>query len=142
MNDNQEMMDLNENEVSNSQEEYVPKKSHTVDFLIILGCLIVAFIFWCSAHYIADPMVEKELSVNFVLVGGAENEYIVQDSIRLVFYGKESALENLEVIEIPVERSLFDEYDTDTEVPTKKTDAYHTHTKEVTLQLTKVESND
>ena len=142
MNDNQEMINLNENESSNTQEEYVPKKSRTVDFLILLACLIAAFIFWCSAHYIADPIIEKEIDVKFVLVNGAENEYIVQDPIRLVFFGKESVLKKLEVIEMKVERSVFVDYDVDTKVSTPKTNDYHTHTKEVMLQLTQTESND
>ena len=142
MNDNQEMINLNENESSNTQEEYVPKKSRTVDFLILLACLIAAFIFWCSAHYIADPIIEKEIDVKFVLVNGAENEYIVHKPIRLVFYGKESVLKKLSVIEFEVERDEFVDYDVDTKVSPQKTNDYHTHTKEVILQLTQTESND
>ena len=140
MKDNQEMLEINENESSTGNEEYAPKKSRTVNFLIILGCLLAAFIFWCIAHYAADPMVERTRSVEFVLVGGSDEEQIVYEPITLVFYGKQSYLDSHSVIEIEIDRNAFNEYDVDTLFSIKKTDNYHTHSKEVVLKLVKTQT--
>ena len=140
MNENQEMLNVNENESSTTNETYAPKKSRTVNFLIAIGCLLAAFIFWCVAHYASDPMVERVRTVEFVLVDGAEEEVIVYEPITLVFYGKQSYLDSHLVIEIEVNRNFFAEYDVDTLFSINNTDNYHTHSKEVTLKLVKAKT--
>ena len=140
MNENIEIVNADENISSSNNEEYAPKKSQTINFLIGIVCLFLAFVFWCGAHYAADPMVELKMPVKFVLVGGAANEELVYEPISLVFYGKESYFESHEVIEIKFERKHFDSYDTDTVFNIEKNDDYHTHTKKVTLKLIETET--
>ena len=121
----------------NTQDEYAPQKKNTLRIGILIACLILSFVFWCFAHYQNDPMMKKDIVVNFILVNGASNEAITPQFHYFTFYGPRSVLEEKNVVNIEVDRSMFDEYNVHTIIPISYNDEFHSHTKEIELRLIK-----
>lgn len=115
---------------------YSQKKFKTVDILIFAACLILAFIFWCYALYVDDPIIEKGISVNFVLVDGADNEYVTPIAKRIVVYGPLSKL-STSSITVKVNRSEFDDYNTATKIKIAYPEGINSNTTHLELQLNK-----
>lgn len=132
---------LNNNETVQKNEEYSTKKFKKIDILIFIVCILIAFFCWCYAHYVNDPIVEKELTLNFVLEGGESYEELSQDSITVTIYGISSKIADLNEVDIAINRSLFNSYDADTMITIEHDDDYHCYTTEVSLKLIR-SSND
>ena len=134
MSTNQEIISINENTVA---EEYAPKKSNIINLFVFLGCIIIAFAIWCYANFTVDPMIEKELFVEFKLEGGSSDEYITPVYHYFTFYGPKSAFEDIKdnSIAFTVKRSMFENYDEPTTIKLKYDDNYHSHVTEVELIL-------
>lgn len=116
-------------------EEYSSKKINKFSVILFIGCIILSAAIWCYANFINDPMMEKEIMVNFVLKNGASHEYLSPAFSAFTFYGEKSVLDNMNVVTIEVDRSLFDSYGDPTSVPIKYADNFHSHISEVILEL-------
>ena len=134
MNSNQEVNTV-ETAVNTHQDELVTKKPKNYSALIFIACLLLSFVVWCCAQYVHDPIIQKDMVVNFVLINGETNEAITPQFHMFTFYGLKSELENKSVINIEVDRSLFTSYDTYTTIPISYTDKFHSHTTEIELRL-------
>ena len=121
----------------NSQDEYAPQKRNTLRVGILIACLILSFAFWCFAHYQNDPMIQKDIVVNFILVNGESNEAITPQFHYFTFYGPQSILADKSVVNIEVDRKMFDEYNVYTTIPISYNSEFHSHTNEVELRLIK-----
>ncbi len=115
---------------------YSQKKFKTIDILIFAACLILAFVFWCYALYVDDPIIEKGISVNFELVGGGEGEYIAPEAKRIVVYGPLSKL-STSSITVKVNRSEFNDYNTSVKIKITYPEGIGSDTTQVDLQLKK-----
>ena len=143
MNTNSEIItnnDKNENLVSEeySAKEESSKKPKVINVLIFIACILISFAIWCYANYKIDPIVERDLYVEFNLIGGAANEYITPVYHCIKFYGPESSFKNVNdnTISFKVYRSAFNEYGQEITVKLKyDNENYHTHTPEVKLTL-------
>lgn len=127
--------DTIQNEISEKNEEYSTTRFKKTDILIFVACLLLAFICWCYAHYIDDPILEKTVTVNFVLDGGNGTEYLSVQSQRMVVYGIKSDIDDIKIITIHVDRSLFGEYNTETEINIDQSDLYHFSSNTIKLKL-------
>ena len=116
-------------------DEYAPKKFKKVDVIIFIVCIVLAFAFWCYAQFLHDPIIEKTILVQFVLVGGEANESITPTFKQMNFFGKQSALEKLEYVTFEVQRSAFTEYNVETEISMSYPDEFHADVDEVFLML-------
>ncbi len=114
---------------------YTAKKFKKIDILIFVFCLALAFIFWCYALYVDDPVIQKNVTVNFVLEGGQSNEFILPTSQKIMVYGERSVLENINAVTVKVKRSDFNAYNKDTLITLEFPNNIQSYTKQVKLQL-------
>lgn len=144
MSTNQEISTINEKNENIVSEDESSKKSNVINFLIFLGCIVIAFAIWCYANFTVDPMIEKELIVQFVLEDGATNEYLTPVYHSFTFYGPKSAFANIKdnTIKFIVKRSIFKNYDEPITVKLNYGDDYHSHTTEVELTLKEIIANN
>ncbi|MGM9632517.1 MAG: hypothetical protein ACI3XL_05445 [Eubacteriales bacterium] len=112
-----------------------PRKIKKIDILIFILCICLAFIFWCYALYVDDPIIEKNITVNFVLEGGESNEFLMPATKKIVVYGEKSVLDNMTTVTVKVKRSDFTEYNTDTLITIEFPNHIRSKTEQVILQL-------
>lgn len=111
---------MSNNQVNGTyQEDYLDntkniKQSKNINFFIFLVCLLLAFIFWCYALYINDPVIQASVTVRFELVGGDTNDQLSTTSKTMIVYGKRSFLDNKTVVNAKIQRSDFNEYNKST----------------------------
>ena len=122
-------------EYTNTNESYTPKKFTFLNIFIFVVCLLLAFAFWCFALYAEDPIIEKNITVNFVLVNGNANEYLDIQAKKITVYGERSILENVTSINVKIERSEFEKYDTKTLVDLQYPKMISSKTQEIYLTL-------
>lgn len=80
------------------------------ELLIFLGCLFFAFMMWCYATYLDDPIIQKEVNISLELDGGQATEWISPVSTyQILIYGEESVISSIYEIKISVNREQFDE---------------------------------
>lgn len=117
--------------------EYTHKRFKTRDILIGAFCLIAAFFIWCYANYVDDPIIQKQVTLDFVLVHGESYEDIKPDKMSVWVYGEESVLSSIHnnTITIYVDKSKFNGYDTVLNYEIDYGDNIHSHTKSVELKL-------
>lgn len=132
---NNQINDNLEVDVSQKHDEYSTTRFKKTDILIFLACLLLAFICWCYAHYIDDPILEKTVTVNFVLDGGNGTEYLSVTSKKMVIYGIESDISDIDEITIHVDRSVFKSYNTDTQIDINQSHLYHFSSNTIDLKL-------
>lgn len=104
-------------ELNNNSEydvEYVDDNEHNhnkkykkFQIFVFLGCLVLAFLVWCYANYLDDPIVQKEVPLIIDLVAGDADEKIIQSSYRIVIYGEESVISGISEIHDTVNRNKF-----------------------------------
>lgn len=123
-------------ETNHRNEGYSPRRFKKIDILIFAMCLILAFVFWCYALYVNDPIMKKNVTINFVLEGESEGEVLYNDSIRIPVYGERSILANKNTFTIQVDRSEFSEYGEETIVTIDFPENIDSDYKEVVLILT------
>ena len=133
------MNNLNETTVTSQNiqknDEYSNRRFRNVDILILIACFLLAFTFWCYAHYINDPIIEKTITINFVLDGAESFEHLEEDSYKFVVYGTQSELSNINEVTIHIDRSDFTSYNTETTISIDHPDYYHCLTEHVNLIL-------
>lgn len=125
-------------EYAQKGEAYTNRKFKKINILIFLVCLSMAFIFWCYALYIDDPIIQKNVTVNFVLVGGDSSEMILPAHKSITVYGEKSVLSGISSIKVEVKRSSFKEYNKDTLVEINYPKNIDSETKSITLKLISV----
>lgn len=128
--------DYTANEIDNSTEKSKRSKFRFVDILIFVVCLVAAFIFWCYALYVDDPVIEKTIVVNFVLENAQEGDRLNKGSAKITVYGEQSLLTQTRNINVTVDRSQFDVYNQDTTVTFELPENFYCESNEIVLQLT------
>ena len=128
--------DYSVNDINSSKETHHKFKFRFVDIFIFLLCIVAAFVFWCYALYVDDPVIEKEVMVNFILENGQEGDKLSQSSAKIVLYGELSLLAYTRYINVKIDRNQFDIYDHDTVVTFVLPDNFYCETNEVVLKLT------
>lgn len=93
-----------ENNADNEQVEvHMKKRSGTGNkFIIGMLCVLIAVVFWCYANYLDDPIIQKEITVDFVLVDGEKNQDIYPDKVNVVVFAEKSLLDSFQNNTIPV----------------------------------------
>lgn len=127
---------VNEVENHNKSDSYTSKRFKKIDVLIFALCLILAFVFWCYAQYVDDPIMKKNVTINFVLVGASDGEVLLKDSIRIPVRGERSVLSNKNSFTITVDRSEFSDYNKETVIQIDFPENVDSDYKEVVLVLT------
>ena len=121
--------------VSVYKSQLYTRRFRNVDILILIACFLLAFAFWCYAHYINDPIIEKTITINFVLDGAESFEHLEEDSYKFVVYGTQSELSNINEVTIHIDRSNFASYNTETTISIDHPDYYHCLTEQINLKL-------
>lgn len=118
-------------------DEYTYKKLKKSDILVFVICIIGAFMFWCYVNYLDDPIVTKEVTVDFVLVDGSVNEYIVPNKVKVWVDGEESTINALNdnTIKVYVQRSDFEDFDTPINFVIDYPKGVHGDTKSVEIKM-------
>lgn len=90
--------------VDNTQKRF--KKA---DILIFVICIIGAFVIWCYANYIDDPIVVRTVTVEYVLEDGENSEYIWPRRENIEVYGEKSVVDAISngTITIAIGKSSF-----------------------------------
>ncbi len=128
--------DYSINDIDSSNESNGKFKLRFVDVLIFIVCLVAAFVFWCYALYVDDPVIEKTVIVNFILENANEGDKLSKGSAKIVVYGEQSLLARTRNINVTIDRAQFDLYNQDTVITFELPDNYYSETNEVVLQLT------
>ena len=118
-------------------DEYTHKKLKKSDILVFVICIIGAFMFWCYVNYLDDPIVTKEVTVDFVLVDGSVNEYITPNKMKVWVYGEESTIDSLHnnTITVYVQRSDFEGFDAPINCVIDYPKGVHGDTKSVEIKM-------
>lgn len=135
MNSNYQQEDMNELEISQRSDSYSSKKFKKIDILIFLSCLALAFVFWCYALYVDDPVIEKTLMIDMTLENGSALERIELEEIRVSVIGPRSELTPISVIRMSVDRSEFSEYDEYITVELQYPDGIDGNVREIKVKL-------
>ena len=94
-------------EYAEKREESYNKKYNKFQILIFLGCLVLAFLVWCYANYLDDPIIQKEVRLVITLEGVDSNE-IIKSTNKIVIYGEQSVISEIDEIKNNVNYSDFD----------------------------------
>ena len=96
----------NANEIEYEQKtgDYAVARNKKFDWIVLLFCVIVAFFIWAYALNITDPIIEKEIEINYNFVG-LESDSVELEFDTVLVYGPSSSLESLEAIEVVVNKS-------------------------------------
>ena len=131
---------INDISNDNNTETQTAEKKHSknINILIFLACLVLAFILWCFALYIDDPVIKADLTVRFELVGESEDEFLIYEPQKITVYGKSSILKNKTYIVAKVNRSEFKTYNQNTLVNIKFDKYIESDTNKVYLKLATV----
>ena len=134
---NIELTNETENEVEFVEQNNTNtrKSFRKYELLVFLGCLLFAFIIWCYANYLEDPIIQKEVTVRFVLTNAEDGEVITDSTEQVMIYGERSSLATVSVITVYVERSMFSKYDEPTMIPIEYPEHIHSHVTGIELQL-------
>lgn len=101
-----------ENDNAVKQEELTHKKFKKIDILILIVCLAISFCVWCYAQYVADPIIEREVRVSFMLEGTTDNIHLINAFDKITVYGKRSQIASLTSHSIKISINEFSESDT------------------------------
>lgn len=137
---------VQEVEYVEKSEVYSPKKLKKADFFMLIFCILAAFAIWCYANFINDPIIVKEVTVDFVLVDAHNQEVITPSKVNIEVYGEKSILDSIRnnTITVYVERSEFESYNSLTTITIEYPDGIHSHKNQIQLKLLdlSVNSND
>lgn len=111
------------------------KRYKKMRILVYLVCLLLAFMVWCYAHYLDDPIVQKEVSLIVYLNGGESGEEIIQSQNKILIYGEASALSGVDKIENTINRNKFSEYNSPITIEIDLPDYVHSHKEYVDVTL-------
>ena len=101
-----------ENENAVKQEELTQKRFKKIDILILIACLVISFCVWCYAEYVADPIIERDIRVSFIVEGAKEGVHLIDAFDRITVYGKRSQIGSLGSHTIKIHINEFSESDT------------------------------
>lgn len=140
---NIELNNATENEVEFVEKE-VQRPSNKFEKLkvfIFLSCLIFAFIGWCYAHYLDDPivLVDKDIECVWVDASGRGLQVEITDMEgnvidKLPVYAEKSVIYSVDSITIELKKSDFENSDTKV-IDIKFPDDVHSHTTQVVVRL-------
>ncbi len=135
---NDEESSVIESDLDNEQIELYVKTRVGKGNKLIIGilCVLIALGFWCYANYLDDPIIQKEITVDFVLVNGDANQDILPDKVNILIYGEKSVLNSItnNTITIHVDISEFkNQNETNYKIDLPK--GFHSHITHQTLIL-------
>lgn len=135
-------MNIELNNATENEVEYAEKSNHLInkrfkkyEIFVFLGCLVLAFLIWCYANYLDDPIIQKEITVDFVLIKAEEQEKISIHSKKIVVYGEQSVVADLVAITNYVDRNLFAEDNTKINYEIDYPDGVHSHQTHIEIEL-------
>lgn len=132
-----------ENEVEFVEnEDYSPKNRYKkYKMLMLIGCILLAFVVWCYANYLDDPIIKKSVDIEVSGEVISDNiDYVVIDTKsgkeinKVEIYGEKSALISVNTIEIILDESQFTDGKTSITVQLPLEDGVHSHTSEITIK--------
>ncbi len=141
-------MNIELNNATENEVEFVENVAHRpsnrfekLKIFIFLGCLIFAFVVWCYAHYLDDPIVLVDRDIKCVWNDGSGRGLQVEITDmegnvidKLAVYGERSVIYSVDTIQIELKKSDFENSDTkviDIEFPKD----VHSHTTQVVVRL-------
>ncbi|MBR2381362.1 MAG: hypothetical protein IKA84_02560 [Clostridia bacterium] len=134
---------VDDNYLENEQiEAYEPPKNRRGNKIFIcLICLLLSVVFWCYANYLNDPIIQKEITVYFVLVNGDASQDITPSKVPVLVYGEKSVINSIPNNTITVHVQLKDfENQTEINCEIDYPKGVHSHITHHTLKLSS--SND
>ena len=102
-------MNIERNNATENEVEYVEKdykqtsKFKKFELLVFIGCLAFAFLMWCYANYMDNPIIQKEVKLEFEYEGDGT---ILSIPSTIVIYGEESVLSNIQTITVKIDGTL------------------------------------
>ena len=119
-------MNIERSNTTENEVEYVdkidkqPTRFKKLELLVFFGCLALAFLLWCYASYLDDPIIQKEVTLNFELNGNPGNGYVISNPSTIVIYGEESILSNINTVKVIINQETYnvgDKLDIEVELP-------------------------
>ena len=115
---------------------YLDKLTDVLAFIIAILCLLFSAVFWCYVNYLDDPIIQKEVTVDFVLVDGDASQDIFPDKVNIVVYGEKSVLNSIPNNTITVHVNIEDfENQTEKNYKIDYPEGVHSHTTHKVLVL-------
>ena len=102
----------NEVEFVEKETEFTSRKITKTKILIFIACLIFSFVVWCYANYLDDPIIKKDLQINFSWDSSDRNVSFVAvdaEGKRIDFievYGEQSKVYPLDKITVKIKQVL------------------------------------
>ena len=96
---NDEESSVIENDLDNEQiDVYVKTRVGSGNKLFIgILCVLIAVGFWCYANYLDDPIIIREINVEFVLSENGVLSNVVIDKEVIEVYGEKSVLSSIPI---------------------------------------------
>ena len=129
----------NEVEFVEKETEFTSRKITKTKILIFIACLIFSFVVWCYANYLDDPIIKKDLQINFSWDSSDRNVSFVAvdaEGKRIDFievYGEQSKVYPLDKITVKIKQSQFVDGNDTIEVEIELPDDVHSHTQKITV---------
>ena len=141
-------MNIELNNNTENEVEFVEKEIHhpsnkfeKLKIFVFLVCLVFAFVVWCYAHYLDDPIVLLDKDRECVWLDsssrGLQVEITDMDGnviTKLPVYGEKSVLYSVDTIQIELKKSDFENSDTKVIDIIFPKDV-HSHTTQVVVRL-------
>lgn len=135
-------MNIEFNNETEYDVEYVDDNLHSdapkykkYQILIFLGCLFLAFIVWCYANYLNNPIIQSEVPLIITLVDGENGETITQSTNYIVIYGEESVVSKITQIKNTVSVNQFSNGNKTIKIDIDFPNDIKSHQKEVEVTL-------
>ena len=129
----------NEVEFVEKETEFTSRKITKTKILIFIACLIFSFVVWCYANYLDDPIIKKDLQINFSWDSSDRNVSFVAvdpEGKRIDFievYGEQSKVYPLDKITVKIKQSQFVDGNDTIEVEIELPDDVHSYTQKITV---------
>lgn len=134
-------MNIEFNNATENEVEYAEKNNYSTsakykkyELLILLGCLVLAFLVWCYANYLDDPIIQKNVDLVVYLNDGNPGDEIFYYK-KVTVYGEESLISTISEIQIEVDRDKFKDSNSEITVDIDYPTNVHSHQKTVTVKL-------
>lgn len=131
-------MNIEHNNATENEVEYV-EKTHTniskfkkYEILIFIGCIAFAFMMWCYANFLDDPIIQKDVRV-YVDVFDGDN-FVERLESKISIYGEESVISKENGFYLEVGLESFGE-DKKTQLTVKLPEDVYSHDNKVEVEL-------
>ena len=141
-------MNIELNNNTENEVEFVEKEIHhpsnkfeKLKIFVFLVCLVFAFVVWCYAHYLNDPIVLVEKNIECVWLDGSGRGLQIEITDmegkvidKLPVYAEKSVLDAVDAVTVELKKSYFENSDTKV-VDVIFPENVHGHTTQVIVRL-------